>query len=70
MPDESYIVRIYRRAETTEFMTDKNHGADDITGTVKDVEDGVWRPFHNKDELWRIVVDKKYADEGPHETTK
>lgn len=67
MSSDSYIVRIYRRAGENNDLTDVSQSADEITGSIQNVKDKLWRPFHNKDELWRIIIGKNFFNKAPDE---
>ena len=53
MPKKSYIIHVYTQPEFSEF----EFQAEDMVGTVEDVDVGVKHAFHNKSELWKFMTE-------------
>ena len=52
MERNSYIVRVYNQSSVSFF----ENKAESMIGIVEDVDTGQQYTFHNKDELWGVVL--------------
>ncbi|MDH5472807.1 MAG: hypothetical protein OEY87_01590 [Gammaproteobacteria bacterium] len=63
MPENSYIVRIYRSREAAGVITADDLDTVPVTGKINDVSKDKWQTFHNKDELWTLITQQETAEE-------
>jgi len=67
MGEETYVVRIYRRARVADPIPRKGldrrrYDQIALSGVIEDVEQGERRSFHDIGELWAILSDTARTD--------